>query len=166
MEKESATIILRTVNCAVGDVTNNSWTFRQVDLRKAIGTIYNQYDHFKLCLTSFGSGSVTITNADDRTVNIYMSMSNCYWVSSGYDVSTNNRTQNCLITTADLNSGSGRSINYTGEIGVLFKKPESGITDITIYYRRCSDDSINGAQAYANAVLCFSVYGVQVDGKN
>ena len=166
MDKESATLVLRTANCAVADIGNSQWTWRNVDLRKAIGTLYNHYDHFKLCLTSYGSGSAGIGSADDRTVNIYMNMSNCYWVNSGYDVSTNNRSQNCLITTADLNSGSGRSINYTGEIGVLFKKPDSGITDITIFYRKCSNDTVNAAQVYANSVYCFSIYGVTVDGKS
>jgi len=166
MDKESATLVLRSVNCNITDVTNNTWTWRNVNLRKAMGTIYDKHETFKLCFTSFGSSSTTITNAVDRTVNVYMNMSNCTWINSGYNVSTNNRTQNCLLSTIDLNNNSGRSINFTGEVGILFKKPSSAYTDITITFTRCSDDSINSAQAYANSVYCFSIYGVKVDGKS
>lgn len=159
MDQESATLTLRSVNASSS--TNNSWTWRNVDLRKALGTIYDEYNVFKICLTGFGSGTATITSTDDR--NVILNLSGLLWVNAGYDYSTNTKTNTVSLCGVDLLSGNGRIVNYTGEYGVMFRKPPNGLADITLTYTRVIDNSINASQVYANNMMCFTIAGVEMD---
>lgn len=42
MNGESSTLTLRSVNSS--NITNYSWTWSDIDLRRALGTIYDKYD--------------------------------------------------------------------------------------------------------------------------
>jgi hypothetical protein len=160
MNQESATLVLRSCNCSAGNVTNNSWKWTEINLKQALGTIFEKYDTFKICLTGFGSQSATITAVDDRNVNLNIAGLN--WINSGYDYASNAKLNTVTFGAVDLVSGSGRVVNYNGNYGYMFKKPPNGWVDISLTYTRVADNSINTSQVYANNVLYFTIIGIDL----
>jgi hypothetical protein len=77
MNLESAQLVLRSNTVASGpdNVRNYLVTWRNVNLRQVLGTMYDKYKLFKICLTSFGNtntGLTGVTNSD-RSLQIVMS---------------------------------------------------------------------------------------------
>lgn len=163
MNLESANLILRTSSIPVGldkDANNISCTWRNISLKNVLGYLYYKYDKFKICLTSFGNANSTaIASITDRIMNV--NMTGFQWYNQTYDSAINANTSTTVISTVDFISSGGRNINYTGEIGWVFIKPNTEFIDITINLTRCSDNGINTAQNYGPSVYCFSIYGVE-----
>jgi hypothetical protein len=163
MNLESANLILRTssVSTTSGDKntdrTNITW--RNINMRAVLGTLYNKYKRYKICLTSIGNVNVaTIANVADRVLNVNMKGFN--WVNQTYDTSNKTNTDTVILSTAFFNSANGFSINYTGEIGCVFQIPVSENVDINIFLNRVSDGTIPTGINYNESVFCFSIYGV------
>lgn len=163
MNLESANIILRTSSVALGsdkDSNRTNITWRNINLKMALGSLYDKYTKFKICLTSVGNANTSnIANITDRMLNI--NMTGLMWINQTYDTSTNSNTNNVIISTAIFNSTSGFSINYTGEIGWVFQKPVSNNVDINIYFTRISDGTQASGINYGETVFCFSIYGIE-----
>lgn len=163
MNLESANLILRTSSVEVGtnkDANNTNITWTNISLKNVLGNLFYKYNKFKICLTSFGNvnTSVLATQADRiMTLN----MTGFQWYNQTYDSSINANTSNVIISTVDFISGNGRNINYTGEIGWVFIKPNTEYINININLTRCSDGLLNPAINYGASVFCFSIYGIE-----
>ncbi len=162
MNLESANLILRTSSVAVGtnkdsNRTNITWT--NINMKSVLGTLYDKYKRFKICLTSVGNvNSATISSTADRVMAL--NMKGLQWVNQAYDQSKNCNTDTVVISTLIYNSAAGFSVNYTGEIGWIFEKPTSTNININLYITRVSDGTTPSTINYNESVYCFTIYGV------
>jgi hypothetical protein len=163
MNLESANLILRTSSVEVGDnknANNTNITWTNISLKNVLGNLFYKYDKFKICLTSFGNTNTSaLTAIADRIMTV--NMTGFQWYNQTYDSSINANTSNVIISTVDFISGAGRNINYAGEIGWVFIKPQTEFINININLSRCSDGGINPAINYGASVFCFSIYGIE-----
>jgi len=160
MNLESAVLVLRTSNATTN--TNNygsNVTWTDINLKSLLGSMYNKYSKFKICLTSYANVNTTANAVADRYLQIYMSGLN--WINQGYTYTINGNVNSTIISTIDLNSNGGRAINYTGEIGNVFYMANQTSVDISISFTRITDNVLNQAQNYGNSVYCFSIYGIE-----
>lgn len=163
MNLESANLILRTssVTTASGDKDTNrtNITWRNINMKAVLGTLYNKYSRYKICLTSIGNANTTaIANVADRVLTV--NMKGLQWENQTYDTSNKTNTDTVIISTAFFNNSNGFSINYTGEIGWVFQKPFSENVDINIFLNRVSDGGTPNIN-YNESVFCFSIYGIE-----
>ncbi len=165
MNLESANLILRTSSIAVGadkDSNRTNITWRNINMKYVLGSLYYKYDKFKICLTSIGNvNTTTITNVSDRILAV--NMRGLIWLNQTYDTAIRSNSDSSVISTALFNSANGFSINYTGEIGWVFLRPPSDTVDLTIFLSKVSDGSIPTGINYGESVFCFSIYGVPDD---
>jgi hypothetical protein len=160
MNLESAVLILRTSDATTNVNTfGSNVTWSNINLKALLGTLYNKYTKFKICLTSYANVNTTANVTADRYLQVYMSGLN--WINQGYTYTINGNINSTIIATVDITSASGRAINYTGEVGNVFYMKNQTSTDITISFTRVSDNVLNTAQNYGNSVYCFSIYGIE-----
>ena len=110
MNSESATFILKTSDLptnaagenATGSTNNtsgSSYTWKNIDMRVILGSMYNKYDEFNIGLVSVVSavqpGTYTLTSNNDKLGVLYMS--GLRWLYSNYDTGTKSRTNNACI---------------------------------------------------------------------
>lgn len=162
MNLESANLILRTSSVPTGvdhDTNNTNITWRNISLKNVLGHLFYKYSKFKICFTSFGNVNTSTLTAVDRIMTV--NMTGLQWYNQTYDSSINANTSNVVISTVDFVSAAGRNINFTGEMGWVFIKPNTEYIDININLTRCSDGGLNGAVNYGPSVFCFSIYGIE-----
>ena len=160
MNLESANLILRTFSTTNKNANNTTFTWNNISLKNVLGNLFYKYDKFKICLTSFGNANTTTLAAAERTLTC--NMSGFQWYNQTYDTSINANINSVVISTLDFTSAGGRSINYTGEIGWVFIKPQTEFVDITINYTKVLDGTAPTAGLnYGPSVFCFSIYGVE-----
>lgn len=163
MNLESANLILRTSSVAVGNDKNADRTvvtFRNINMKVLLGSLYNKYERYKICITSYGNANVSaIANVQDRVLNVNMRGLN--WTNRAYDGTTSSFDNSVVMGACFFNNANGFSLNYTGEIGWMFEKPPSDDVDITVFINRVSDGTIPTGINYGESVLCFSIYGIE-----
>ncbi len=162
MNLESANLILRTSSVAVGadkDANRTNITWRNINMKAVLGTLYSKYSRYKICLTSIGNVNTSaIANVGDRVLNV--NMRGLQWENQTYDTSNRTNTDTVILSTALFQNANGFSINFTGEIGWVFHKPFSDNVDINIFLNRMSDGGVPNIN-YNESVFCFSIYGVE-----
>ena len=162
MNLESATLVLRTSSLGPNDINvgslNNDVTWN-INLQTCLGSMFNKYDRFKICLTSVGCGTPPSALADNnRTLNI--NIEGLQWNNQSYNSQTGIIERNVIASTIQTGTTLSFSINYTGETGFVFYRPQSSDVQIRIYLTRLSDNQIANIQ-YGNFVYCFSIYGIE-----
>jgi len=163
MNLESANLILRTSSVAVGADKNTARTqitFRNINMKVVLGTLYSKYQRFKICFTSFGNANTSsIAAVSDRVLMVQMRGLN--WTNRLYDGTTSANENSVVLGSAFFNNTTGFSLNFTGEIGWVFDKPPSDNVDLTVFLNRVSDGTIPTSGNYGESVFCFSIYGVE-----
>jgi hypothetical protein len=163
MNLESAILVLRSANATIN--TNGSYVyFQNVNMRACLGSLYDKYKKFKICLTGVSNFNTVATSvASDRFVVMYLSglnfINSCFDYNAG---SGGNQTNQTPIGNIDLNSSanSGRTINLTGEYGSVFFIDNPNQVDLTLTIRRVNDNGLNASQDYGNWIWVFSIYGI------
>jgi hypothetical protein len=161
MNLESAVLILRTSDATTNVNTfGSNVTWSNINLKALLGSMYNKYSKFKICLTSYGNynGNAIAVNTD-RYLQVYFSGFN--WINQGYMYSVNGNTNSAMITTIDVAGTAGRSINYSSDVGNVFYMNNQSSVDLTITFARISDNVLNNAQNYGNSVFAFVIYGIE-----
>jgi hypothetical protein len=158
MNTNSKLLLLKTNDLPADDKDNNSFRWRNIGLRTLLGSMYDKYDKFKLCIDSFAIGGLTYANVNDRCLNI-----NIYGLDfeTFYDTNTLTCINYGIASSVNLNDGDGTVINLNGLTGLTFRKPSSNTVDITLYYSRVASDDIDDAISYPNATFIFSIYGIE-----
>jgi hypothetical protein len=163
MNIEGATLVLRTFN-AINTPARGSSTWQQVNLRQTLGPLYNKYNRFKICLTSWGSSKAPTINSNNASVIALMSGFN--WENQTYDTATNGLTRRAAIANVRYSSISNTAIeNFTGEVGQVFIKPNIDEITVTISLERIDGGPVptNPISGYPFSVYVFSIYGIPDD---
>ncbi len=159
MNLESANLILRTSNASV-NTNGHTITWNSINLKDVMGSMYEKYSKFKICLTSFANtntGLTGVTNGD-RCLSIFVN--GLDFINSGYDSGSFNYSQTwvgcCTVTTNAVSN-----FNFTGEIGQTFLINKSNYTtNITIQLKRIDNAAITTTVNYGSSVFCFTIYGI------
>lgn len=167
MNLESANLILRTSSIATGtdkDTNRTNITWRNINLKVVLGSLYNKYDKFKICLTSIGNVNTSaIANVSDRVLAV--NLKGLIWLNQTYDTAIRSNSDTVILSTAFYNNSNGFSMNYTGEIGWVFLRPPSDSVDLNIFLSKVSDGLAPTGINYGESVFCFSIYGIEDDEK-
>ncbi len=160
MNLESATLVLRTSALGPNDVNVSNFNndvYWNINLRRVLGSMFDKYNRFKICLTSIGTSTPALSEAN-RFVQV--NMEGLQWNNQSYDTQTGILRSNVIIESVALGTNTGITYNFTGEIGQVFYKPQSDDVRLRIYLQRISDNTIQAIQ-YPNIVYCFSIYGIE-----
>lgn len=164
MNLESATLVLRTsaINTANGDINvgnfNNDCSWN-INLRRCLGSMFDKYERFKICLTSLGTATPNPNLSNDNRM-VSVNMEGLQWNNQSYNTQLGVIGTNVIISSVGLATNVGVTFNYTGEVGQVFYKPKSDDVRIRIYLERILDNTIQSIQ-YPNVVYCFSIYGIE-----
>ena len=153
MNIEGATFILRTADLAgnVGTVNNiygSSFTWKSVDIRSILGTLWDDYDYYNIGLVSnasniLGNAGVFVGLADEKMGTIYMSGLN--WINANYDIKTRTFKPEApigFINFSPVTTSLGNVIQYNALNVSSFCK-STPIVDITISFRDIITDTIS-----------------------
>lgn len=174
---ESATFILKTSDLptnAAGEnasgSTNNasgsSYTWKNIDMRVILGTMYDEYDNFNIGLVNSIStvqpATYTLTTNNDKLGVLYMR--GLRWRHSNYDCGSKSVVDNACIGYVNFSSLSttvGTNIQYNTLNLNTFAKPHP-IINLTIFFNRVSDNASNTltAGAYPQMAFQFVVYPI------
>ncbi len=172
---EQATLILRsgdlianTVNqygsCEV-NLTNFTWN--NINLRTVLGSMYDKYDLFNICLAnvtqSYGAGNFGVTN-DDIIVQIYLK--GLPFLNQTYSVTDccNNEGMGTVIGIYPFAEATYASVNYNHFHCATFSKNQEQ-ANINIYYQRIYPENgsynVNTAHPFPEVIFKFKIYGIE-----
>ena len=141
-DKESTTLFLTTINATSNELlTSHTWT---ISMRTLLGTMYNKFDKFNLCLNSITSmvSSIDLGNSEqynsllgefDRNTFIQISgLPLC----NGFDSFTNRPTNSSILGFYCFNRDNITTQNYTNTNFTTFYKDNTDMVSITIDFIR------------------------------
>ena len=190
---QSAVLVLRTCDLNItgnisgikADYNISPFTWKNINLRSLLGTMYDKYDLFNLCLSSISSGGVSITgntyalSADPNDNNVMIMMSGLPFINNTYDTGTQRNTiyttLGCyqfpsLTTTATVPINSTMQYTSSNNCNTFGKYQES--VDITIRYNRIHDDmpvahtELLNTRDFPHVQFMFNIYGIKKDEDN
>ena len=195
---ESAILVLKTSDlsigganpCGIKDSYNVSpFTWKNINLRTLLGTMYNKYDLFNLNLLQVSNGGMTVTanpyhlSADQNNNTVVMQISGLPFINNTYSTTTQHNTNTTTLT----NYSFGNITTISGGVITTFLTPgfmqvqtsQSNVfgkgqlaADITIIYKRIVDNAlivVDGASTtglFPEMVFIFSITGIPNDDGN
>jgi hypothetical protein len=159
MNIESATLVLRTTNATI-DTLRTSATWR-INLRQTLGNLYNKYDRYKICLTSFAT-SLAPNGLTFDDVSTIAFMTGLNWENQTYDTAINGLRERAAISTLRFVNNQSTVENFTGEVGQVFIKPNIDETTINISLEK-SNGAALPALGYPHCIYIFTIYGIPKD---
>jgi hypothetical protein len=178
---EQATLILRSGDLIAGsvnqygscDINFTNFTFNNINLRTLLGSMYDKYDLFNICLAnvtqSTGSANFGVT-LDDIIVQIYLT--GLPFINQSYSVTDCCNNNVTVIGIYPFLRGSSASVNYNHLHCATFSKNQEQC-NINLYYQRIyptpivNTYNINTANPFPEVVFKFKIYGIdKTDNKN
>ncbi len=175
---ESATLILRSGDLVVNatnqygtcDQYYTNMTWNNINLRTLLGTLYDRYDLFNICLSNItqatGSGAYGVDN-DDLIVQVCMT--GLPFINQTYGVTDCCNTNVAVAGIFEFSSNATNTVNYNHTHSLTFSKQQDQV-NLNIYYQRIYPSQVGGAGAYTYAVKTagafpevifkFKIYGV------
>ena len=199
---ECAILVLRTCDLTkTGNISGiradyniSPFTWKNINLRTLLGTMYDKYDLFNICLSAVCSGSIlTAANSyrlssDINDNTVILNMSGLPFINNTYDTRTQhncNQTNigcytfpSTLITT-QVNAVNvytntpipGMTTYTTSNGGNTFGKYQE-LVDLTIIYTRIMDnalivhDQVTNSGDFPHVQFIFNIFGIPKDENN
>ncbi len=154
----SATFVLKTYDLpltqgsntigSLNDIHRSSMTWRSVDIRSIIGTLWDKYTYFNITLVSVLAPPIAFISGNSDLIGV-VNLQGLQFVNSSYNTKTKvndivaqvgfiNYKQNVPSVTANNANSS-----------VMFQKGKP-ITDLTIYLNKITDGSLMKALLFTN----------------
>ena len=163
---ENASLVLNTYD-ATPSAENTINTWKNINFRSLLGSMYDKYETFNLCLSTVITDptAIEIGNGADgvktRTNLIYMSglpfTNQCYSTSTGNIQSET--VLGAIILPADTSTTSA-ILNLNSLSLATFSNPKD-IVDITIKLTLLSNATPNPTNDFPEMVFIFDIYGVE-----
>jgi hypothetical protein len=195
---ESAILVLRTSDLTLGganvrgikDSYNVSpFTWKNINLRTLLGTMYDKYDLFNLNLLQVSNGGMALTgnqyhlSADPNNNTVVMQISGLPFINNTYNTTTQHNTNTTTLTNyafGNLTTISGSTITTVLQPGLMQLQTCQGNTfgksllaaDITIIYKRIIDNemiTVDGTTTtglFPEVMFMFSITGIPKDEGN
>lgn len=169
---ENASLVLKTGDLpfnstsAIGstDANNLAFVWSNINMRTLLGTMYDKYDTFNLCLSSITTGlaSATIgTGTNDRVVVI--NVGGLPFINNTYDTGLkHNVTTAVLGTFTFVPNQSVSQFFYSSNVATFGKNQD--VCNISISYTRVSPNAgsyvVNTPIYYPDVVFIFDIFGI------
>jgi hypothetical protein len=177
---ENCALVLRTSDLTVNSTTQvgicdqyrTNFTWSNINLRSLLGSMYDTYDKFNICLNTIAtaqmtSGSIPGTTPDDRIVQIYLS--GLPFLNQTYDVVRGGNTPNTVIATFTFPNATGSSTQYfySSNIATFDKRQDEA--NIQIFYNRVKTDAlanvpptyiISTGASFPDMIFIFDIFGI------
>jgi len=171
----NASLVLRTGDLTAGSQTNVgicdtnllSFTWSNINMRTLLGTMYDQYDTFNLCLSSITTSLATAgigSTASDRTLVI--NVGGLPFINNTYDTGLkHNVTTTVLGTFTFVPSNTASNFFYSSNVASFAKNTD--VVNISINYSRVS--LFNGSynvvtlNPFPDVVFIFDIFGIPKD---
>jgi hypothetical protein len=180
---ENAALVLRTSDLTAGSTTNvgtcdqykTNMTWNNINLRTLLGSMYDKYEKFNLCLNTVSTSNVTgVTipgnSSDDRIVQLYLS--GLPFINQTYDVVRGCNTNNAIIGTFNFPSVAGSVTQYFYSSNLATFDKRQNTLNINVFYNRVKTDgagsyNVNaGGTAYPDMIFIFDIFGIPNDNLN
>jgi len=173
---ESATLILRS-----GDLIQNAtnqygscdqyitnMTWNNINLRTLLGTLYDRYDLFNICLSNItqsnGSGAF---GEDNNDLIVQVCMTGLPFINQTYGVTDCCNTNIAVAGIFEFSEAGTNTVNYNHTHSLTFSKQQDQV-NLNIYYQRIFPSAYNGVTNYAvktttsfpEVIFKFKIYGV------
>ena len=189
MNVENASLVLRSFdlnttedNYGVVNSTNTVMTWKNIDLRTLLGTMYNNYDLFNLTLNSIATSKVKQAyNATASAGNGYamgdaenlatmVQIAGLPFINQTYDMKTNVNKSTTLIGAFTFPSAinTSTSVNFYASNFATFGKSQD-LANITISFIKCIDGTTpacSSTGSFPNTIYTFKIWGVTRDDSN
>lgn len=184
--QQTAQLILRTIDLSAtnnptgvrGSINTGKYqmTWNNVNLRLLLGSLYDQYDLFSLCLRTVSSGSILtatiagtyidgVTN-NFQSNNILINISGLPFINQTFDLYAG-FSPSTILGTYQIGSSTYSNQTYYNNRTVTFSKNQQ-MCNLTINYTRAGDNlipSVAGSN-YADTVFIFEIIGIPKDKGN
>ena len=118
---ENASLVLSTNN-GTSNTTKTSTTWSNINLRSLLGTMYDKYDTFNLCLNTVATGvSQSYYNASPNDLQVLLRISGLPFINNTYNIGSSYNANNniCTIGTFTFNTTTLiPSSTFTGTIAL------------------------------------------------
>lgn len=180
---ENASLVLRTADLPAGssttlgscDAFNTSFTWNNINMRTLLGTMYDKYDTFNLCLSSitteiavgsFGYGLI------DRIAVI--NVGGLPFVNNTYNTGLKCNTTTAVLGTFTFVANQSTSqFFYSSNVATFGKNQD--VCNISINYTRIipngagtyvTQNSATAANVFPNVVFIFDIFGIDKEAGN
>ena len=136
------------------------FTWKNINLKNLLGTMYDDYDYFTLSLSNFSTCALDNISSVPDTKNIYVRMSGLPWVNSSYDSKTNVNNQYSIVGGINFISNDNTFVLATNYISTFGKYQET--VNITIDLITIIDNQLTnaGANGIPQCIFMFDIIGV------
>ena len=178
---ENSNLVLKTIDLpvnslsAVGstDTYMRTLTWNNINIRQVLGSMYDRYDKFNICLNNVSSGYgdvATTTNPEDR--NVVIKMSGLNFLNNTYDSSKLHMTGAAVLGTMQFNVGAtavgATVVNttstqyfYAGNYITFGKSADT--VNLTITYEPVSSATFAHNWTFPECVFIFKIFGIPND---
>lgn len=169
---ENASLVLKSFdlpqvenNVGVKDLVNTSFTWKNIDLRTLLGTMYDKYDYFNLTLNTLASSqcrglSVNFANNDSNQLSNIINISGLPWVNQTYKNAKGCNSGACVMGCYTFVPNQTSVQSYYSSNFATFSKNQD-ICSITITYANVYDGlSPITTQSFPEAVFIFDIFGI------
>jgi len=141
--QQSTYLYGNTFSSQVGSMNakGSSITWNNINLRTVLGTIYDKYDVFNLCLNTISTAQANTIDVNPDSRNITIKMSGLPWINQTYNTKSNSNGTSTSIATFNFTALSSTTQYYYSNNIATFGK-NSDTCNITIDYFRILDDVI------------------------
>jgi hypothetical protein len=166
MEFQTAQICLNTNN-STGNADRTSFTWNNINLRNALGEMYDKYDLYNLVLdVIINDNALTGYNATESDKQALIRISGLPFKNFTYN--TNLQSSGVILGNYTYPNSGLSNRYYTNDSYVTFGKNQD-ICSITVDMLRISDLTLckpASTRTFPELVLWFSVYGINKDKGN
>jgi hypothetical protein len=143
-------------------------TWNNINLRTILGTLYDRYDLFNICLSNItqsnGSGAFGI-DYDDLIVQVYMA--GLPFVNQTYSFADRSNTNVAMAGIFEFSEAGTNTVNYNHTHSLTFSKQQDQV-NLNIYYQRIFPSTYNAIYNYAvkttasfpEVIFKFKIYGI------
>ena len=166
MEVETAQLCLNTRD-SIGNADRTSFTWNNINLRNALGDMYDKYDLYNLVLNVIINDNVAISyNFSEADKQALIRISGLPFRNCTYN--NNKQSSGVIIGNYQFPASGPTNRYYNDNSYVTFAKNQD-ICNFTVDFLRASDLTLSKAQSgrtYPELVIWFSIYGINKDKGN
>ena len=141
----------------------SSMTWNNINLRSVLGTLYDKYDTFNLCLNTISTSQANTIDVNPDSKNITIKLGGLPFINQTYNVKSGSSSSSTSLATFNFTSSSSTTQYYYSNNIATFGK-NSDTCNITIEYFRILDDIIPNSNITLSAIN--SLTGTGSSGSN
>jgi hypothetical protein len=181
---EKAALVLKTNDLTTNSTTTigscdqfkTNMTWNNINLRTLLGSMYDNYEKFNICLNAISTAYVQTANpgADPDDSLVQINLGGLPFLNQTYDVARGCNTNNCVIAIFNfpeaVNTFEMMYFNDTTNVATFDKR--QNMVNINVFYQRIRKNGQGtynvdaGGVVYPDMIFKFSIFGIPNDNVN